>query len=88
MSLIARHVTGDWLFSDPLQVATVLILVLAANTSFADFPRLSSFLARDGFMPRQFGFRGERLAFTTGIVALVGARDHAAARVPRRASPR
>jgi amino acid transporter len=54
------------------QVATALLLVLAANTSFADFPRLSSFLARDGFMPRQFGFRGERLAFTTGIVALSG----------------
>jgi hypothetical protein len=49
-----------------------LLLVLAANTSFADFPRLSSFLARDGFMPRQFAFRGERLAFTTGIVALSG----------------
>jgi hypothetical protein len=53
-----------------IQVATALILALAANTSFADFPRLSSFLARDSFMPRQFGFRGERLAFTTGIVAL------------------
>ena len=52
------------------QVATALILVLAANTSFADFPRLSSFLARDGFLPRQFAFRGERLAFTTGIIAL------------------
>jgi hypothetical protein len=47
-------------------------LTLAANTSFADFPRLSSFLARDGFMPRQFAFRGDRLAFTTGIVALAG----------------
>jgi hypothetical protein len=45
---------------------------LAANTSFADFPRLSSFLARDGFMPRQFGFRGDRLAFSTGIIALAG----------------
>ena len=44
--------------------------MLAANTSFADFPRLSSFLARDGFLPRQFAFRGERLAFTTGIIAL------------------
>jgi hypothetical protein len=53
-------------------VATALILVLAANTSFADFPRLSSFLARDGFLPRQFAFRGERLAFTTGIIALAG----------------
>ncbi len=54
------------------QVATALLLVLAANTSFADFPRLSSFLARDGFLPRQFAFRGERLAFTTGIMALAG----------------
>ena len=46
------------------------ILILAANTAFADFPRLSSLLARDGFMPSRFAFRGERLAFSTGIVAL------------------
>ncbi len=46
------------------------ILILAANTSFADFPRLSSILARDGFFPRQFALRGERLAFNSGIVAL------------------
>ena len=70
LSLITRHVTGDGWFLILVQVSTALILALAANTSFADFPRLSSFLARDGFMPRQFGFRGERLAFTTGIVAL------------------
>jgi len=50
--------------------ATMGILVLAAQTSFADFPRLSSILARDGFFPRQFAFRGERLAFNAGIVAL------------------
>ena len=72
LSLIARHVMGDGWFLIVLQLATALILALAANTSFADFPRLSSFLARDGFMPRQFGFRGERLAFTTGIIALSG----------------
>ena len=53
-----------------IQFATLLILVLAANTSFADFPRLSSILARDGFLPHQFSFRGDRLAFTTGIVVL------------------
>lgn len=53
-----------------VQFATLLILVLAANTSFADFPRLSSILARDGFMPHQFAFRGDRLAFTTGITVL------------------
>jgi amino acid transporter len=50
--------------------ATMGILVLAANTSFADFPRLSSILARDGYFPRQFAFRGERLAFNAGIVIL------------------
>jgi amino acid transporter len=70
--LIGRHVTGDGAYLVVLQLATALILALAANTSFADFPRLSSFLARDGFMPRQFAFRGDRLAFTTGIIALSG----------------
>jgi amino acid transporter len=55
-----------------LQVSTALILVLAANTSFADFPRLASILARDRFLPRGFQFRGDRLAFTAGIVALAG----------------
>ena len=53
-----------------IQMATCLILVLAANTSFADFPRLGSILARDGFLPRQFQFRGDRLAFSTGIIVL------------------
>ncbi|HET8570754.1 MAG TPA: amino acid permease, partial [Candidatus Limnocylindria bacterium] len=72
LSQIGRTVFGDGPMLVVLQAATVLVLALAANTAFADFPRLSSFLARDGFMPRQFGFRGERLAFTTGIVALSG----------------
>ena len=72
LSQIARQVVGDGAFFIVIQVATVLVLALAANTAFADFPRLSSFLARDSFMPRQFAFRGERLAFTTGIVALSG----------------
>ena len=53
-----------------LQLSTTGILILAANTAFADFPRLSSLLARDGYMPSRFAFRGERLAFSTGIVAL------------------
>jgi amino acid transporter len=52
------------------QFATALILALAANTSYSDFPRLSSLLARDGFLPRQFAFRGDRLAFSTGIIVL------------------
>ena len=70
LSQIARLLVGDGFFFILIQVATVLVLALAANTAFADFPRLSSFMARDDFMPRQFAFRGERLAFTTGIVAL------------------
>jgi len=70
--LLTRHITGDGPYLIFVQVSTALILTLAANTSFADFPRLSSFLARDGFMPRQFGFRGDRLAFSTGIIALAG----------------
>jgi Amino acid permease len=53
-----------------IQGTTALILVLAANTSFADFPRLSSLLARDRFMPRQFSNRGDRLVFSNGIVIL------------------
>jgi hypothetical protein len=53
-----------------VQVATLIILVLAANTSFADFPRLSSILARDGFLPHFFAHRGDRLAFSVGIIVL------------------
>jgi amino acid transporter len=53
-----------------IQVSTALLLVLAANTAFADFPRLSSILGKDRFMPRQFQFRGDRLAFSVGIVVL------------------
>jgi amino acid transporter len=52
------------------QIATLLILVLAANTSYADFPRLASLLARDNFLPHQFAFRGDRLAFSIGIIFL------------------
>lgn len=52
------------------QAFTALILFLAANTSFNAFPRLAAILARDGYMPRQFSFRGDRLAFTSGIVIL------------------
>jgi amino acid transporter len=53
-----------------VQAMTMLILVLAANTSFADFPRLASFHADDAFMPRQLTKRGHRLVFSNGIVAL------------------
>ncbi|MGC4191723.1 MAG: APC family permease [Thermomicrobiales bacterium] len=53
-----------------IQFATMLILVLAANTAYSDFPRLSYFMARDKFLPTQFTFRGDRLAYTTGIITL------------------
>src|SRR6185503_8394531 len=53
-----------------LQAGTMLILVLAANTSFADFPRLASFHAGDNFMPRWLTKRGHRLVFSNGIVGL------------------
>jgi hypothetical protein len=71
LSQLGRVVLGDGsALYITLQIATALILVLAANTSFADFPRLSSILARDRFLPRLFQFRGDRLAFTSGIIAL------------------
>lgn len=53
-----------------VQVTTALILVLAANTSFADFPRLASLLARDRFLPRQFATRGDKLVFSNGVIIL------------------
>ena len=53
-----------------VQTATMLILVLAANTAYADFPRLASILARDRFLPRQLMNQGDRLAFSNGIVGL------------------
>lgn len=63
--------TGPLSFMYPVfQIATLFILTLAANTSYADFPRLSSLLARDNFLPHQFAFRGDRLAFSIGIVFL------------------
>ena len=70
VSQIARSVFGDSWFYYVVQAATMLILVLAANTAFADFPRLAYFLARDNFLPHQFLFRGDRLAFSWGIIAL------------------
>ena len=53
-----------------VQGVSMLILILAANTAFADFPRLAYFMARDGYLPRQFGNRGDRLVFSNGVVIL------------------
>ncbi|HEY3111500.1 MAG TPA: APC family permease, partial [Chloroflexota bacterium] len=71
ISQLTRTLVGDGTpYHYLVQISTSLLLVLAANTAFADFPRLSSILARDRFLPRMFQFRGERLAFNTGIVNL------------------
>jgi len=72
VSQLARHVFGGGPFYYVIQAGTMLILLLAANTSFADFPRLSFFLARDRFIPRQFATQGDRLVFSNGIVILGG----------------
>lgn len=69
-SQLARRLFGLTLPYYLVQGVTTLILVLAANTSFADFPRLSWFMARDRFLPRQLGNRGDRLAYSNGIIIL------------------
>ena len=69
-SQLARRVFGTSPLYYLVQGITTLILVLAANTSFADFPRLAWFMARDRFLPRQLANRGDRLAFSNGIIIL------------------
>src|SRR5690606_16721820 len=70
VSQIGRQVFGEgWLYM-ALQASTTLILMLAANTAFADFPRLASFVARDGFLPRQMANLGDRLVYSNGIGVL------------------
>jgi amino acid transporter len=70
VSQIARVVFGRGGMYYLIQFATAFILILAANTSFADFPRLSAFMAQDGYMPRQFSNIGDRLVYSNGIIAL------------------
>lgn len=70
VSQLARTLVDGSTFYYVVQAATAGILFLAANTAFADFPRLSYFLARDRFLPHQFRFQGDRLAFSTGILVL------------------
>ena len=72
VSKIARQLFGTGPVYFEIQAVTMLILLLAANTSFADFPRLSFFLARDRFIPRQFATQGDRLVFSNGILILAG----------------
>jgi len=70
VSQIGRQVFGSGVLYLALQAATAMILILAANTAFADFPRLSSILSRDGYAPRQLANLGDRLVFSNGIAAL------------------
>ncbi len=56
-----------------LQLSTAAILLLAANTAYADFPRLSSLIAKDGYLPRQLSNRGDRLVFSNGVLVLAAA---------------
>ncbi len=70
VSVMTRHTFGTGIFYYFVQAATAAILVLAANTSFADFPRLASLLAGDRFLPRQFANRGDRLVFSNGVILL------------------
>lgn len=78
VSQLARTVYGSQLnvfdlpgiLSTTVLLFTMLILILAANTAFADFPRLGAMVAADGFLPRQLAFRGSRLVYSYGIVAL------------------
>jgi hypothetical protein len=67
---MTRQVTGTGILYYWVQIFTALILFLAANTGYQDFPRLSSFLARDGFLPRWMQNRGDRLVFSYGIIVL------------------
>lgn len=72
LSQIGETIFGDGPMFLVLQIFTALILILAANTAYQDFPRLASILARDGFMPSQFRNRGDRLVFSNGIAVLAG----------------
>ena len=72
VSKIAHRLFGTGVPYFAVQAATMLILLLAANTAYADFPRLSSILARDRFVPRQFANQGDRLVFSNGILILSG----------------
>jgi amino acid transporter len=70
VSQLARLIFGGGPLYYYIQIVSMLILILAANTAFADFPRLAFFMARDGYLPRQFGNRGDRLVFSNGVVIL------------------
>jgi amino acid transporter len=72
VSILSRQIFGrSWIYF-MIQAATAVILLLAANTSFAGFPMLAYLMAKDGFVPRQFANRGDRLVYSNGILILAG----------------
>jgi len=73
LSALARSLLGRGILYYVVQVSTMLILAVAANTSFAGFPRVAAILAGDGYMPRQLKTVGDRLVFDNGILLLAGA---------------
>jgi amino acid transporter len=73
VSQLGKATIGENVFYYAYQFGTALILFLAANTSFNGFPPLGAILARDRFLPRQFAFRGDRLAYSNGIMILAAA---------------
>jgi amino acid transporter len=73
VSKLGREVLGKNVLYYAYQVATALVLFLAANTSFNGFPPLAAILSRDRFLPRQFSYRGDRLAYSNGIMILAAA---------------
>jgi amino acid transporter len=75
LSMLGRRILGDGpglphVIYLLMQAFTMLILCLAANTAYADFPRLAAMMARDGYLPRQFASQGDRLVFSNGIFIL------------------
>ena len=73
LSALARRLLGSGAAYFVIQISTMLILAVAANTSFAGFPRLAAILAKDGFLPRQLTGLGDRLVFANGIISLAAA---------------
>src|SRR3972149_7508650 len=72
LSALARTVLGTSPAYYVVQAATLLILAVAANTSFAGFPRVASVLARDRYLPHQFEHLGDRLVYSNGMLVLAG----------------
>ena len=72
LSALAHSIWGSGALYFLVQASTLLVLMVAANTSFVGFPRVASIVARDGYLPRQLTFLGDRLVYSNGIILLAG----------------